>query len=52
MPKTVLAEELSRTEMNKQINMGIYNDGLELYGGIPENHRLKSQVVVDRKSVV
>ena len=46
MPKTVLAEELSRTEMNEQINMGIYNDGLELYGGIPENHRLKSQEVV------
>lgn len=46
MPKTLLAEELSRTEMNEQINTGIYNDGLELYGGIPESHRLKSQEVV------
>lgn len=46
MPKTLLAEDLSRTEMNEQINTGIYNDGLELYGGIPESHRLKSQEVV------
>lgn len=43
---TVLAEELNRTERNDQINTGIYNNGLELYGGISESHRLKSREVV------
>lgn len=46
MPTAVLAEELSRIEMNYQINTGIYNSGLELHGGIPEIHRRKSQEAV------